>query len=270
MKKYFYSDGKKQYGPFSFSELKQQDINPDTLIWFAGLEDWTPAKDLVELEEILQLSPPPISLINSEFSPISNFILPDVDNSLSVPVSFFENKWEIESVTNIHPWRRVFARTIDLLTSGLLVFMLFSYIFGRTFPDNVDSYIMLLENPLISSIALYLVWIPTEALFLFLIGTTPAKWLFGIQVKGSDGENLSFFQSLFRAFQVFISGEGLGIASVVTRIFCYRSLRANGKMSWDSSVGSDIYYEKLSSFKIIVSGIITLLYLIVLVYSQSY
>ena len=60
MKKYFYSDGKEKQGPFSFEELKNENITRETLIWFEGLEDWIPAKDIKEIEEILQLIPPPI------------------------------------------------------------------------------------------------------------------------------------------------------------------------------------------------------------------
>lgn len=60
MKKYFYSNGQEKNGPFSFEELKNEEINPDTLIWFEGLGDWTPIKYIKELEDILHLSPPPI------------------------------------------------------------------------------------------------------------------------------------------------------------------------------------------------------------------
>jgi uncharacterized membrane protein YhaH (DUF805 family) len=60
MKKYFYSDGKEKQGPFSFEELKNENITRETLIWFEGLEDWIPAQDIKEIEEILQLIPPPI------------------------------------------------------------------------------------------------------------------------------------------------------------------------------------------------------------------
>jgi len=60
MKKYFYSDGKEKFGPFSFEELKNENITKETLIWFEGLEDWKPAKDISEFEEIFKLIPPPI------------------------------------------------------------------------------------------------------------------------------------------------------------------------------------------------------------------
>ena len=186
MKKYFYSDGKEKNGPFSFDELQNENINPDTLIWFEGLTDWTAAKYILELEEILQLSPPPINMTDTVESSESNSALTEIDNTQNqnIEKSKVQKKWEIESINNNYPWRRFFARTVDLLTSGLLMFMLFSYFFGMTFPDSVDSYIKFIENPIGASIALYLLWIPTEALFLFIIGTTPAKWLFGIHEIG--------------------------------------------------------------------------------------
>jgi len=60
MKKYFYSDGKEKHGPLSLDELKQEDISKQTLIWFEGLDDWTPAGELDEMKPILELQPPPI------------------------------------------------------------------------------------------------------------------------------------------------------------------------------------------------------------------
>ncbi len=60
MKKYFYSDGKEKHGPLGLEELKQEDISKETLIWFEGLDDWTPARELDEMKPILELQPPPI------------------------------------------------------------------------------------------------------------------------------------------------------------------------------------------------------------------
>ena len=60
MKKYFYYDGNEKHGPFSFEELKNENIDKSTLIWSEGLDDWKPAGEIKELEEILQLIPPPI------------------------------------------------------------------------------------------------------------------------------------------------------------------------------------------------------------------
>lgn len=75
MKKYFYSNDNQKNGPYSFEELKNENIKNETLIWFEGLDDWTKGKYVLELKEILELSTPiiPSELnINTE-SETSNF-----------------------------------------------------------------------------------------------------------------------------------------------------------------------------------------------------
>ncbi len=46
MKKYYYSYGNNQYGPFTLEELKLKGIAKDTLIWYEGLENWKPAGEI--------------------------------------------------------------------------------------------------------------------------------------------------------------------------------------------------------------------------------
>ncbi len=40
MKKYYYSDGELQFGPFSIEELKNFNLTKVTLIWFEGIYNW--------------------------------------------------------------------------------------------------------------------------------------------------------------------------------------------------------------------------------------
>ena len=64
MKKYFYSDGSTQSGPFSLEELEGHFITPQTLIWYEGAAGWLPASQLPELANLFSQSgtatPPPI------------------------------------------------------------------------------------------------------------------------------------------------------------------------------------------------------------------
>ena len=60
MKKFFYVRNEEKIGPVTFDELKEANINEDTLIWFEGLAEWTRAGDLAELREIFELIPPPL------------------------------------------------------------------------------------------------------------------------------------------------------------------------------------------------------------------
>ena len=52
MKKYFYSNDNEKNGPFSFEELKNENIKKETLIWYEGLDDWTKAEYVLEIKEI--------------------------------------------------------------------------------------------------------------------------------------------------------------------------------------------------------------------------
>lgn len=61
MKKYFYAEGDKSYGPFSIEELKEKNISKETLVWFEELGDWKPAGSVDELKEIFKLTPPPLA-----------------------------------------------------------------------------------------------------------------------------------------------------------------------------------------------------------------
>jgi len=66
MKKYFYSNDNQKNGPYSFEELKNENIKQETQIWYEGLDDWTKASDLIEMTPILELIPPSFSEIKQD------------------------------------------------------------------------------------------------------------------------------------------------------------------------------------------------------------
>ncbi|MBT9137222.1 MAG: hypothetical protein DDT34_02310 [Firmicutes bacterium] len=145
-----------------------------------------------------------------------------------------------------HPWRRFFARTVDVSTIGLLLFFLVAFTVDATMPAKAEGFAKALENPIIAVFLFYLVWIPAEAAFLALLGTTPAKWLFGIRVVHSNGESLSFSEALNRSFLVWVQGVGLGIPFVTlfTQLFAYRRLTKTGTTLWDTSTGAVVTHHQ--------------------------
>lgn len=42
-----------QYGPLNIDELKATGINPETYVWFEGMDDWAQAKNIVDLRPLL-------------------------------------------------------------------------------------------------------------------------------------------------------------------------------------------------------------------------
>ena len=79
MKKYFYASGKDNIGPLSFNELLDEKINQETLIWFDGLNDWTPAKNIEKLREILELCPPPVQFSDNNFDNKNTSKIADIE-----------------------------------------------------------------------------------------------------------------------------------------------------------------------------------------------
>ncbi len=65
MKKYYLHNGSQQDGPFDIEELKARGINKETPIWYEGLNAWTKAGVLPELNILFAIMPPP-------FVPFSN------------------------------------------------------------------------------------------------------------------------------------------------------------------------------------------------------
>jgi hypothetical protein len=58
MKEYFYLEGKDQRGPFVLEEIKAKGLTNETLVWFDGIENWTPLINIPELNIVLKKSPP--------------------------------------------------------------------------------------------------------------------------------------------------------------------------------------------------------------------
>ena len=150
-----------------------------------------------------------------------------------------------------HPWRRLFARTVDICTAGLVLFMLLIFAFSATIPEQAAGFAKAIDNPIIASVVLYLIWLPAEALLLSLFGTTPAKWLFGIRVAHPGGNLLSFAAALNRSFLVFVQGVGFGIPFVAlfTQLFAYRRLTKTGTTLWDTSTTSVVLHKKWGVFR---------------------
>ncbi len=93
MKKYFYSDGVNQFGPFSFDELREKNITKQTLVWFDGLSDWLPAGNISELNNFFTLNPPPIIKESPSFSNTVN--TPPIQQSANQQIP---KTWLVESI----------------------------------------------------------------------------------------------------------------------------------------------------------------------------
>jgi serine/threonine protein kinase/uncharacterized RDD family membrane protein YckC len=153
-----------------------------------------------------------------------------------------------------HPWRRLFAKTVDICVLGLPLLFLLSYAVGVLLPSVAYEYGKALNNQILAGIILTTLWVPTEAILFATIGNTPAKWLFGIKVKTYSGEKLSISQAFGRSIRVACQGMGLGIPIVAffTQIFAYRRLNSSGTTLWDSATGSTVSHTEWGAVRAVI------------------
>lgn len=103
------------------------------------------------------------------------------------------------------PWRRYFARQMDVLVATALLWAVLGLIF-RANISNAGGFL----DWLLGLLA-WVILIPLEGLLLSKWGTTPGKWIMGIRVEHEDGRKLTFGEAAARTWQVLVKGIGFGI-----------------------------------------------------------
>ena len=137
---------------------------------------------------------------------------------------------ERQDIAEPHPWRRYFARAIDLTLVGLMV----SFVQFVLLHHNLVN-ISKGENVL-CGLAGWGLLVLIEPLLLSRFGKTAGKWCMGITVTRPDGGRLSYGEALERTAAVWLYGAGLGI-SIVELVFNYRSYRRytlGEELAWES------------------------------------
>jgi hypothetical protein len=211
---WFYLVKNERVGPIpesQFLELFQSGkLGPATMVWTKEIEEWTRAEYIEDLVPPEFIPPPLPREISAEHS----------DSSDSGKANHSG-----ESVPQIRPWIRYWARCID--TYGFITVYTFALVFLLTPVPNIHPFFLLAP-------ALF-VFTFVEAVLFALTGTTPGKWLLGITVRTKDNERLSFSRALARSIYVWASGWGLGIPvlSLVTLTVSHFKLSKHGITPWD-------------------------------------
>ena len=128
-----------------------------------------------------------------------------------------------------HPWRRFFARLMDLALYGLVWEALAQLLFRW----NTSEFGWFLDW--LTGYFTYLLMIFVEPLLLSTLGTTPGKLLFGLEVRRANGTKLTYGEALVRTFGVFRRGFGWGIPiyNLVRLVKCCRACNRGETMEWD-------------------------------------
>lgn len=103
------------------------------------------------------------------------------------------------------PWRRFFARNLDLLFYSVLWDVFLALVLGMNVSMRSAG------GKALDHIVVFLLMLLTEPMLLALFGTTPGKWLLGLRVTDNEGKRLSLEEAGERTWKMFLYGMGLGI-----------------------------------------------------------
>jgi len=258
---WYYVDPKGETaGPVDFGGLveafRANGTGLDTMVWIDGMAGWAKAAETPTIVERLRQRrstvPPPRG--------------PGAVPAARIDSSRAEASFELTADT--HPWRRFFARRLDTFLGGFL----FAFVFGLLYvlaavlsPASAALLGSFLNEWVIILPIIPFIWV-FEALCLSSFGTTPGKALYGISMR-RNGELLSFRLAFWRAFTVFVKGEGLWIPLVVliTNSIGYTALTRDGQTTWDRDGDIVVRHRPFSVLRIVVLIVIWPLALVVLV-----
>jgi uncharacterized RDD family membrane protein YckC len=223
---YFLDRNSHSIGPFSredlLAHLEENHYTSDTLVWHNGMPDW-------------------VTLSSFDGSSFSQGIGASAAQIRSVSPTTPAST-EAYSLSSPAPWRRWFARFVDITIFGNAVFLLTMIGTAMISPDALQVISIYTSNPLFDGAILLLVWCPFECLLLAKIGTTPGKRVFGLRVQNKDGSLLPFDRLLTRYMGMTVYGMGCGIYLVLlfTYILSYRRLMSTRTTRWDEAAESHV------------------------------
>jgi hypothetical protein len=140
-----------------------------------------------------------------------------------------------------NPWLRLIARLFDYA-------LFFTLIHFTTLMRFEPSWLPLE----------FLAWVPFEAFLLWSWGTTPGKWLLGIELYRMLGKRFSWEPAFRRSFYVWFRGLGMGIPviNVLCALVSYHRLKTFHATSWDQQEGITVVYRPLPKWRLYVTAVL--------------
>jgi uncharacterized RDD family membrane protein YckC len=155
-----------------------------------------------------------------------------------------------------HPWRRYFARMVDVVINGLVMWVLLGVVLGAVDQDVATAFSSQFsgsQNRVAAEmLTLVLVMFP-NALMIGFAGATVGKWLFGVRVTREDGQPIGVGAALWREVLVWFRGMGIGfpIVTLFTLIKAYRTLKNDGRTTWDRDMSFRVHSMPPTLFTIL-------------------
>lgn len=127
------------------------------------------------------------------------------------------------------PWRRYFARTLDLTLCSAAI----EIVLAGAFRVNLAAQSRAAEL-LIAIFGMFLL-IVLEPLLLSKLGTTPGKWILGLSVMQVSGCRLTYSEAQYRTFGALYKGMGFSVPfwSWYRLCKCYNSCTDGEALPWE-------------------------------------
>ena len=185
--------------------------------------------------------------INEAYERVLSFLSSEGESEKTTS-EFYSNRetsGETSAASQIRPWVRFLARSIDY---SLLGFFLISINIDRTF-SKFDIPIIIFP------VLLIFIWIFVEAGFLSIFGTTPGKWLLRTRVVNIFQHKPDFLSALRRSLSVWCNGMGVGIPFItpITMVISYYKLRRERHAVWDIDGGFFVKHRKISISRVLLA-----------------
>lgn len=139
---------------------------------------------------------------------------------------------------NVVPWRRFFARNLDLAFAWLAFVLLMSAVNPAQFQNTSQLFLFMVA---------VILWVPIEVFCLSKFGTTPGKYILGLHLRRIDGQAIDVKAALDRSLSVWLKGLAIGapLFNLFTYLTAYMDLDTKGRTEWDEELGYEVTYEPL-------------------------
>lgn len=128
-----------------------------------------------------------------------------------------------------HPWRRYFARMLDMLIYSIIWTAFLAFVFHVNVSDRSGI------DGILDTLVELIMMLFLEPLLLHVYGTTPGKFIFGLRIDNKESEHLSYAEGLERTFSMI--GTGMGFNIPIYNLICYwksyRICSENEILPWD-------------------------------------
>lgn len=209
---WWYATGDTRKGPVSLETLRQllleRKVSEGTLVWKEGRESWTPLSEMPELHQVVKAVPPELPKPTAR------------EHLIALPLA--------------GPWRRFFARLVDLWVIALPISFVVAFALARFSP----AFGLWIQRPG-SEYAFGWLLLPlvllVEVGIVALFGTTPGKAVLGVTVTTVGAQRLTAAQYLQRQLGVYWYGFGTGfpLVSLFTMARQHGRLKAGRQAGYD-------------------------------------